>query len=101
MITIIYDANFGLSIADGKVLEYVDSMIDFHNTDPQKKIEYHVSTSLVIHAMRLAIKQGKIPNTLVLFQYKDHCFHADEHGRFEKWTEGFCDIWENIIISLI
>jgi len=105
MITIIYDAYIGTSIPDGFVNKTVDEILERYRSGKEfGRLEY--SNALLIHAMRLAVKHGRITHDEVRFEFKErgepcHVLYPDRNGNLAHWPKGFCDHMDKILEGLI
>ena len=99
MITIIYDARNGIAIPDGQISDVVDSIVE---SGRMGRDETHMfSTSIVIDALRLAVKEKRINHDQIVFSFNNQTIRVDPFGNLEQWPEGFCDLWTKILIELI
>lgn len=60
-----------------------------------------VSSEIFITASRTLIHQRRYPHQDVVFIFKGEELTIDRIGRFPNRPRGFCDIWTNLLISLL
>jgi predicted ATPase len=96
MISINYDPIHGEAIRDGSVDSLVNQWIkrDFVTID--------VSTSNIVDALRLAVKEGRLPKEHIVFFFREKTkIRIDDNGNLDHWPEGFCDTLDKITERLI
>lgn len=99
MIEITYDPKLGKSVPDGKVQSWVETFISDALTHNVKACK--VGSELMIHAIRLAIKQGKLDHNDVVFVFEGEEIKSDKDGRMFHWPLGFCDHYESFLSKLL
>lgn len=87
MITLVYDPIGGTAYPDGICATVVDLWALNLDTD----ITVRASTENIFLALRVAIKQGRIPHRDVLVEFNGQFGEFDKDGRSEFWPDGFCD----------
>jgi len=51
-------------------------------------------------ALRVAIKEGRIKHTDILFKYKGQKIYPDKDGRLSDWPEGMADTLDKMLMYL-
>lgn len=99
-VKLIYDANEGVSIPDGKCESFALDLIN-------RGGELRFSNELFFTVFRLQVKLGKIsPDDVeVLFFPPSHphgiCISLNHHGDCDNWPRGFCDNLDKYVMELI
>ena len=92
MITVTYDPYHNPAVPDGHAMMMAETIINIENgQDPAFNNKVTVGTGLVIDALRLLVKQGKMPADQLRFKYNDTIITVDGDGRCDKWPSGFND----------
>jgi hypothetical protein len=86
--TVIEYAEHGSAVTDFNFRDWLYNVK--HNLG--KDARFIVSTSVAIHAVRLAIARDEIPAEEIVFQYFGHGFQANEYGAILEWPRGFADV---------
>ena len=95
-------SNLGSFYPDYQTMDKAREIADFIKTIPDgETANLHIATELLINAIRLLIKQGKIRYNEIAFKYKDILLLPDKYGMLDSWPRGFCDIPEDILEQLI
>lgn len=89
-----YDKNNGLFVTDGKVMETAKSILE-NNKDVT------VSQGLLVDAIRLNMKENKIPPDNVCFFFNGEEIAINKRYGLNNWPKGFCSVFEDIIEKLI
>jgi ferredoxin-NADP reductase len=102
MIRIVYDAELGHALPDGKVRAFVDQLAKENNeaADLTAESVWCIGTEQIIDHIRLAIKDGKISHEQVIFEYKGEEIRSDKDGRLPYWPKGFCEITSQVLMNL-
>jgi len=95
MITIDYCAD-GEPISDFNYKDWLYGEYGVKNLlvvckDKNLHLNFQVSTSLPIHAVRAAIHKGEIDPKDIEFLFENRILKPDKNGRISDWPEGFCD----------
>lgn len=89
MLTVEY-CKEGEVVSDFDVVSFVQNIIQDLKQGVDKEIK--VSTSDVIHQIRLKVAQGGIRYDDIQFKYKDEILIVDKDGRMPHYPQGFADI---------
>ena len=87
MITILYDENNGIPVADGAIDYWVNLVVKYKDEDRL----FETSTGLCIDAIRVAIKEKRLDHTLIQFKYKEDILSPNKDGRLPRWPDSFND----------
>lgn len=104
MIYLEYDPNIGHAYTDGECEEVVRDWIEDHNDGTLKCREddpIWVGTANVIHALRVAIKQGAIKPEDVFIEFMGKRLNIFPNGGIRPWPKGFCDHIERWMRQLL
>jgi hypothetical protein len=102
MIKMIYRAKSGNAFPDGRVIEEVEWLITLL---PDTEISF--STENILLAVRVAIKQGRLPREAVELWFDAENGSPKRRltiypgGGISPWPDGFCDTTDNLIIALL
>lgn len=78
-------AKDGVVVSDFALTEWINGIVA--NLD----VDLCVSNSTPIHAIRLAIAEGRIPHDRVIFLFEDLEIAVNEYGAIPNWPIGFAD----------
>lgn len=98
MIYVRYDPNGIVSVPDGKIDFVVSAIINANDID---QFEIIIPNQIVIDAIRLAVKEGRIDHNNIVFLFDEHELRVDRNGRIDEWPKGFCDKWEDILMRML
>lgn len=99
-LTIEYDPVNGRRVADGKVGEFVDEIIDSNGGLFSGK-SVGVSNFLVIEEVRARIVEGTIPHKDVTFKFEGKVISHDKDAKFSNWPRGFGDKLDDLICRIL
>jgi len=90
-LTLVYDANSGYSLCDGKSEAWVDMFLKefFENKKDQRIV---IGSALLIDFFRLRLAQGVISADQIEFVYDGKTLGHNKYGRITHWPKGYCDI---------
>ena len=97
----IYDPSMGYSCPDDKVEPFVESIIKRFEEFLENGNVFFIGSELIIHGLRVAICEQRIPYKKVVLFYKHHALHVDKNGRIDSWPAGFCDHADKYLEKLI
>ena len=86
MLTIVYDPINGIAVPDG-----LCEIKAFNLCTGNGEGKFIVSSILLIHYIRLNIKQGVIKYNQVVFLFHDYVIPPDKNGMLGIWPHGFGD----------
>jgi len=90
-LTLVYDANSGFNLCDGRSEAWVDTYLDIFLED-KKDQRIVIGSALLIDFFRLRLAQGVIKTDQIEFIFNNQVLNHNKHGRIEHWPKGFCDI---------
>lgn len=90
----IYFEKNGKAISDYEISNFVDDIVN------SNKIDFHVSTHLVIDEIRARIKEQRILLNSIRIYVDDKEFIIDKDGRASNWPEILC-FWETIMMRIL
>ncbi len=96
MITVVYDPSHSVGIPDGTVISVAEAIC----TGTPEGESVTVGTGLVIDAIRVLVKTGKIRHDQIQFEYEGNILPIDKDGRMVIWPEGFNDMVTTLLCQL-
>ena len=90
-LTLVYDANSGYNLCDGKSEEWVDTYLDIF-LENKKDQRIVIGSALLIDFFRLRLAQGVIKTDQIEFVFNDQVLDHNKYGRIKHWPKGYCDI---------
>lgn len=111
MITLIYDAFQGTPHRDGEVITTVDTLAAQNTADTTQEIIITTATENLLNALRVAVRQEKIPLEQVRIVYRkpedssgpaaDRIVKLYKSGGIAPWPNGFADITDRLLMELL
>ena len=98
MITINYTKD-GMIFSDFEMESIAEIIVDYIKKGKDEVFE--VSSELLIHAIRVFIKEGKININDIEIQFNGEKIPFDKNGRSDYWPDGFCDTNEKLLMRLL
>lgn len=99
MIIYEYDGINGEAVADGRAEEVVAALIARH--EDGEWVVYGSGTDNVLHALRVAVRRGRIAHTDVSVRFQGVDLGLDADGRIREWPAGFADYMETWLMALL
>ena len=93
---IISFSRMGVAFSDFEVEEIA---LRFYNASNWDSIV--VSTATFVTAIRVLIKEGKIPHDAIVFEFNGQLLHPNKSGRLNDWPTGFCHHEEDLLMRLL
>jgi len=90
-----YNPDIGDVIPDGKIYEYVDKIISTNQ-------EYvNVGSTVLFDAFRLAVRECKIDNRIVIVKYDGKEYELDEFGKVLNCPISLYKVYDKMIYGLL
>ena len=90
MLKVHYDP-YGRAISDWQVSIEAKLLVDRLKAEPDNDIPFYYSTSNIFTRLRLAVVEGEIPHSQILFYFKGESLKVNRYGAIKEWPDGFCD----------
>ena len=90
-----YDAFYGQAVRDGSLDDWVQEIVDADSG------HWIFGTENIITALRLAVKQQRIPHTEITFLYKGQYLRTYPNGGLDPWPRGFADVTEDMLCKML
>ncbi len=106
MIILRYDAKSGIPFRDGEVEEYVANLAQYIQ-ESNLDLLFVVATENIINAVRLGVKEGRLPIQAVRMEYlptdatEPLVLEIGTDGNIAPWLAGYCDTNERYIARII
>lgn len=100
MLTVVYDAENGMSTTDEAAMSRATSVVDLFN---KFDIQHHtviVGTELLILCFRLLVKRGEITASEIQFKFGDSIIDVTPAGKLAYQPPGFCDMKLKMLLEL-
>jgi hypothetical protein len=94
MITVTYDPLHSVSVPDGLSMAVAESIVKDGN-------DVTIGTGLVIDAIRVLVKTGKISHSIIHFKYKDTYIAIDKYAKLSSHPIGFNDTMDGYMDQLL
>jgi hypothetical protein len=98
MLTVYYRDTSDAAIPDGEVKAFVEFMATMTNNLGEENIDFTISNEVVIDAIRLAIRKGKIKHKDIVFVFDDRRCFSDKEGNLEFYP---LSVHNDILLELL
>ena len=98
MITVHYIDTSDTAIPDGEVKGFVELLASLVNNSEANDIDLTTSNEVVIDAIRLAIRKGKIKHNDIVFVFDDRKCLSDKKGNLEFYP---FSVHDDILLELL
>lgn len=80
MITLVYDPMSGISMADGKMKMWVDSVAERNKEEPDNELIITIGSDLLFQCFRIAVIEDKIHHDQIRLKVKDQFIPFNTYG---------------------
>ncbi|ASD52008.1 hypothetical protein KNT64_gp056 [Pseudomonas phage PspYZU05] len=84
MITLVYDPMSGISMADGKMKMWVDSVAERNKEEPDNELIITIGSDLLFQCFRIAVIEDKIHHDQIRLKVKDQFIPFNTYGNISE-----------------